>query len=241
MITLKILTPKNILILILGIVILYLITCNKPKPVPFPVVKTVTEQKEVVRVDSIASQHFKDSVNELIDGYKNEADKAVAESNQLAEVNLSLQKNMDALITSPIPDTCKPFRDAVARLNAKLTKIQQDEAQACKQALNSKDKIISQKDVLIANGKQDYSKLRANLDTCLKQQNTLTSALKQYKPKASIYIGASMIGNPQDYLKGYGLNLGLTSKRGTMYEVGALQMGSTINYTVSFKKILFRF
>ena len=240
MITLKLITPKNVLIVLLGIVILYLLTCNKPKPA-LPIVKTVTEQKEVVRVDSIASKHFVDSVNELVDGYKNDADKAVAESNQLASINLSLQKDMDALVSAPIPDTCKPFRDAVARLNAKLTKVQQDEANACKSALNSKDKIIGQKDVLIANGKQDYAKLRQSLDTCFKQQATLTNALKQYKPKASIYIGASMIGNPTDYLKGYGLNLGLTNKRGTMYEVGAIQMGSTINYTVSFKKILFRF
>ena len=62
--TIKLVTPKNILIAALVVVVLFLLfkTCNPPKPALVDKVPTVKEQKESVKVDSIASKKYNDSV-----------------------------------------------------------------------------------------------------------------------------------------------------------------------------------
>jgi hypothetical protein len=49
------------------------------------------------------------------------------------------------------------------------------------------------------------------------------------------------MGNEKKYLEGYGVNLGLRNKRGSQYEIFALQFNSGIHYGLSFKKKLFSF
>lgn len=233
----NIFTFKNIFIVALIIALLYLLTCNKKTEVA-PIVKPISEQREVVRIDSMASQKFRDSVQRIIFNWEHEAKKW--QSNWETEVNenADLYKKIDEIITEPVPDTCKPYQQKLLNEYNQLVRANQAKDNAASQTINSKNKIINEKDVLIAQSKKDYSKLRINLDTCFAQQKTLEAYAKKIKPRNQVYVGITAIGNTNKYYEGVGLNLGLKNKRGYMFEVGALQMGTVTQFTLGLKKVI---
>jgi len=236
----KYLTFKNISWAVMAIVIIFLLTCNR-KSAPQVLVKTITEQKEVVRHDSIISQHFKDSVQRIIDSRNKEINYWM-NSYSVADNELrALQNGISQNIGQQLPDTCRKYQVWIIGEYNKLMASAARKDSAHRKIMAGKDAVITQKDALIANGRDDYRKLRANLDTCFKQQETLEKAVKGLKPRREVYVGATVLGSPDKPVAGYGLNLGVRNRKGTMFEAGAIQIGPTINYTISVKKPIFKF
>ncbi len=150
-------------------------SCHKT---PLPATPTVTPAsviKERIVVDSVASKKFTDAVNKKVDSLEGEVKKWKYETENLQDVNLGLQQDMNEYITNTnIPDTCREFQRQIGLLNKKLSASTAAQSAACNKTVNAQRAVIKQKDILIAKGKEDYTKLRRNADTCLRNQTTLS-------------------------------------------------------------------
>ena len=62
----KIFTPKNILIALLVLVVIYLTMCNKPKPIDIPSTVPVKEQEKTVAKIDKAKENSDDSIKALL-------------------------------------------------------------------------------------------------------------------------------------------------------------------------------
>lgn len=151
-----------------------------------------------------------------------------------------MEQGFTDYIATALPDTCKKYQWVISEYN-KISEASKKKDAVNEKIIASKNVIINQKDLLIANGKKDYKNLRANTDTCLKNQTTLEKYVKALKPKRELYIGAIGMGNQSLKGFGFGVNLGLRDRKGNMYEIGVVQLGNTTQYTVGFKKRIFRF
>lgn len=230
----------SIFLLTFAIVVLYLLTCNPKKPPVPPVVKPVAEQRETVKQDSLLSQKYKDSVNEVIGQLEDAAAKWYARYQSAIKSTDLAVNTVNTILNETVPDTCKAIQ---ARLKAEFDKVVSNgkaKDNACNQTIVIKDGIIAAKNKLIANGKEDYRKLRANLDTAFAQQTKLEKYTKSIRPRSEIFIGASAIGNEIKPISGYGISLGLRNKKGTQFEIGALQFNNSIMYQIGIKKTLFK-
>lgn len=232
---------REIFLALVIIVLVCLLTCNKKKqPVTEPI-KTVAEQKAEIKVDSIASKHYNDSVAMKEKQASKEGEMWFNEWKASEQRYADLEKGISEFTQQPVPDTCKELQQQYTTQLLKLSKENKQKDIACEKTIASKNGVISQQAVLIKSKNSEVGKLRAFLDTAFAQQTKLSKSLKQLNPKNSIYIGATALGNENKFINGYGVNLGLRNKKGTMWEVGALQIGSTINYTIGVKKTLFNF
>jgi len=235
----KYISIKNIIILALAIVVLYLLTCNK-KPAPaLPIVKTVDEQKAVIKVDSVASKSFVDSVNAIINRLQSEAKVDDKNIQELMDANSDLQLNMDEYIVKQVPDSCLEYQAKVIALNKQISQVNAAAQKNCAATINARNAIINQKDVLLANAKKDFSKLKASLDTCYSQQTTLTKALKDFKPKRSVGVGImTEAGWINPYKFDAGAFIYYRGKNGTQFSVGAL---TSQRIQLTYSKSLFKF
>ena len=231
----KIVTLKNIIILGLIIFILYLAYCNRPvAPGEKPQVIPVTTQREVVRTDSIASQIFKDSVNKIIDKWKWEANHWENNWNREVEDNAALQKTVSDVLNESVPDTCESYKKKALAEFSKLSISSAKKDTACSKALSSLKNIIGQKDVLITQGKKDYSLLKKHFDTALIQQSILTKQL----PKREVVGGISMLTSYNIFKPQIGLVLGYRNKKGIELNIAVY---TNQQVTATLKKPLFRF
>ena len=236
----KYLTFKNLLMIGMVIVLLYLLTCKKPLPVPI-VVTSVDSIKERIIHDTIVSRQYQDSVIAIIESKDKEIASLYYTRNVLQHQVNSLEQGFTDYIATPLPDTCKKYQAWVISEYNKISEASKKKDAVNEKIIASKNVIINQKDLLIANGKKDYKNLRANTDTCLKNQTTLEKYVKALKPKREVYIGAIGMGNQSLSGFGFGINLGLRTRKGMMYEVGVVQIANTTQYTVGVKKSIFRF
>jgi hypothetical protein len=213
-------------ILLIAVVILAIFLfkeCHRPNPAIAPVVTPTSVLKEIVRVDSIASKKYSDSVDKVIAYYKNISNKSERESDSLAGIYQVLLNDMNDVLTLSLPDTCEPFRLAVADLNKKLSLSTAQQEAACKSALNAQKNIVTQKDKLIANSKKDYTNLKKVFDTCIANQTALEKYIKKIKPRREIGVGLigqstwitpyKFEGGPMIYYRG---------KNGTQISAGVL-------------------
>jgi hypothetical protein len=233
----KTLTIKNILIIALILVIIFLVTCHRKAPV-VPVITPVSVQKEVVRVDSIASRKYSDSVTTIIARLEEEAKIDDKNIQELMDANTDLQLNIDAYITQPLPDTCQQYQHGIIALNKKLNQSIADQQKAYSETLTNRSRQIAQRDILIQQGKKDFSKLKLSLDTCWQQQTTLTKALKQLSPKRSIGLGVT---SEAGWIKPIKFDMGAfiyyRGKNGNQFSVGAM---TSQRIQLSYSKTLFK-
>lgn len=234
-------TRKDVFYILAIIVVVCLFTCKRKKQVAADPVIPVAVQKEAVRVDSIASKKYNDSVLLKVKQSAKDAEMWYNEWRASETRYNDLEKGIAEFTQKPVPDSCKELQKEYSAQLLKMAKANSQKDISCENTIRLKSTTIEQQAVLIKSKNNEVGKLRAFLDTAFAQQTKLTRALKQLKPKNSIYIGATALGNENKWVNGYGVNLGLRNKKGTMWEVGALQIGSTINYTIGFKKTLFNF
>lgn len=224
----------SIALAIVAVFLLYK-TCNH-HPVPAtPSVIPVSVQKQTVKVDSVASQKYKDSVIKIVKEKEKAADEWYNEWKASEMRYNDLEKGVAAEIDKPVPDTCKEIKDYyVKQINA-LSIAAKKGAIACEGTIKAKDAVITQKDALLSNAKEDYRKLKINFDTCISQQQKLTSTIKKVKSKNELYAGIMAMGAQIKPFEGAGVSLGLRTKKGRQFEVFALQFNSNIHYGVSYK------
>lgn len=216
-------------------------TCNPPNTPALPAVIPIKEQQKTVKADSVASKSYTDSVTRII----KEKDKAIEvwyNEWKASEGRYNdLEKGFTDLANKEVPDTCKAMQQAyILQLN-KLISENRKKDYSCGNTIASLKAQSAQKDLLIKKGLEDWKKLKVNFDTALAQQAKLTKAVSSLKPKREVYAGIMAMGSEIKPFEGVGVNLGLRNKRGSQYEVFALQFNSGIHYGISFKKTLFRF
>lgn len=237
----SLLTLKNLLLFIMAVIILYLFTCKKKIDEKPPIVKPSTEiVQEKIDLDAI-TKHISDSFTNEIQQKDKVIQRYSSDYDDLMAEYLNYQNDISQTLTNtPIPDTC---REIVATLNRQFTTLKKSSTDKDNTARNlitslrqqnlTKDRFISAKDTAI----KKYISL---LDTCTKGYAVMENYIKKSKPKSEIYAGVSMLGNPNKILNGYGISLGLRNKKGTQFEISAININNTINYGLSIKKRLFK-
>lgn len=228
----------SIALVIVAIFLLYR-SCNQ-KPLPaLPVVIPVAEQKENVRVDSVASKKVYDSFMVAI----KEKDKAIEtwyNEWKASETRYNdLEKGFVDLTSKEVPDTCKEMKQAyILQLN-KLISESRKKDYSCGNTIASLKAQSAQKDLLIKKGQDDWKKLKVNFDTALAQQTKLTKAVSSLKPNREFYLG---ITGQSEYNNLNNASVGITAdyktKKGTMFGVAYF---NTQQVQLSYKKRLFKF
>lgn len=184
---------SKIIAIIFGVIILILWykTCHPPKPVISTLipVTSISDQKAIIKHDSIITQKQLDSLLVIQDKLQTDANSANFQLGNVQAQNLQLQKEMDEVITQPIPDTCRPYALQIQALNAKLKQSAIDSRNACTGAVNAQKGIIKNKDGIIAVNNTQINNLRASVQTALDQQKKLQDNIKKLKPRSSIGVG----------------------------------------------------
>lgn len=182
--------------------------------------ETIVPAKKVIekiRVDSIASKKFKDSVNNIIAYWEREASKWQRNWEQEAEESGELQQEYGELLNQIVPDTCKPYQEKLIALNSKLSAHVRNANISCGNTIKAKDNIITQKDKLIQQGKNDYDSLRNNTNILYNNQ----LALEKKLPKREITIGVRVISGYTAPIKPQaGIELGYRNKKGFEVNIG---------------------
>jgi uncharacterized protein HemX len=228
----------NIILVLMLAVVIYMLFLQRCSPSEFATVKTIKEQTEIVKHDSIISQHYKDSVQGVINNLEYNANRYYNNWKVAANEYSLLEQSIGNGIAQTLPDTCKKYQDWIISEYNKLIVASRKKDTATLKTIYAKDNIISQKNKLLANSKEDYKKLRNNLDTCFKQQKTLQDKVKELSPRREIYAGITSNVYPSF---GIGIALGLRNKKGTQFEASVIQFHGKANYSVSIKKTLFKF
>lgn len=228
-------TVKNVLILLLILVILYLAMCNKqdiPKP---PNIKTTKEQANTVRIDSIASAHYKDSVNKIISYWQREAGHWEGNWNREVKDNAALQDTLGSWLSSSVPDTCEAYKQRALLEYNKLVVSNKAKDTACSKTIGALKNVITQTDVIVSKQKEDYTKLKVNFDTALSQQTRLQDYADKLTPHNKIAIG--LVGNLYPVI-GYGIGADFIHKKGIVISLSAMTMNGQLYGQLGIKKVI---
>lgn len=229
----------SIALVVVAIILLYK-TCNPPHLPVLPAVVPVADQKEKVRVDSVASQKYKDSISEVIKGEAKKADAWYSEWKASEQRYNDLENGAIDLLDKPVPDTCNALKAQYLTQIKALSVAANKNKLACEGTIKAKDAVIAGKDGLLAKSKEDYTKLKLNFDTALIQQQKLTKAVHTLRSRSEIYAGIMAMGSEIKPFEGAGVSIGLRNKKGTQYEIFALQFNSGVHYGLSYKTRLFK-
>lgn len=209
-----------------------------PFPYDQPEVKTVKEQVEVLRIDSIASALFRDSVNKIVGYWKNNATHWEGNWNREVKENAELQNTVGEILNSSVPDTCESYKQkAIGEFNKLLLSSSKKDT-ACSKALTAYKNVITQKDALIKRGTEDFKKLRVNIDTCFAQQTKLEKYIKQIKPKHEIGLSVAALTDYTNIKIQLGAGLYYRTKKGMIIEANYYTNRAV---SISVKRPLFRF
>jgi len=214
------------------LVILYMGMCRS-KPVPEkPIVKPVTEQQAEVT-------HDEDSINAIIDTLvielQNKDDQLAQandeiysgnkRTNQLLSENAALRAKLTAgELTDNINDNADKLTAQIKKNDSLCNK----SISMLNQKVYTKDKIIYQKDNL-------YKKLKANFDTCLKNQSLLEKYAKEIKPTNKVALG--LVSN---IIPTFGIGIGadFIHKKGYVFSGSVMTMQKDYFVQVGFKKVI---
>lgn len=223
---------KTIIIALLVLVILYMGMCRS-KPVPEkPIVKPVTEQQAEVT-------HDEDSINAIIDTLvielQNKDDQLAQandeiysgnkRTNQLLSENAALRAKLTA---GELTDN---INDNADKLTAQIKK----NDSLCNSSISLLDKKITTKDKIIFQKDNLYKKLKANFDTCLKNQSLLEKYAKGIKPTNKVALGVVSNVYP---IFGVGVSASFITKKMFIYDFSVIQMNNKQFYQVGIKKVI---
>lgn len=216
----KVFNIRNVIIAGLILWVIYSQYCNAPVvPIEKPDVKSTKEQAEVVRIDSIASALFQDSVNKIVNHWKQQANHWESNWNREVLQNAELQNTVSDILNESVPDTCEQYKQkAIAEFN-KLVLSSKKKDTACSKTITSYKNIFTQKDVLIKKGKDDWRKLKVNFDTALAQQKKLEKYIDKIKPKREFIAGISANTNYNIFKPQIGLTVGYRNRKGIQLNV----------------------
>ena len=221
-------------IVIAILVILLLRACNKPQWQERPKVESVKSQK--AKVDTIVKEDTRktDSIAKELEHEKQNVE-------TLSVINQAIQSDYAKLQYKVQEQAKKDCPSLTPELNNLAAEKMKSDLQHSK-IVTSLNKQISLKGAQIAQKDGTIKKLLSKIDTCLLNQTTLQKSNNKLKPRNQFYVGAEAFGNPVKVLAGYGLNVGLRFKNGTMVQLKVLQVGNQTCYgaglsvPISFRK-----
>ena len=234
----KYITFKNLLIVGLIIVLIYLLTC-KHTNVDKPQVITGEQVHDTIRLIDADYKRINDSFAIVLNDYDRQVRQYKGNYDQLLADYLNLTNDIDNTIAHvPYPDTCKPIVD---RLNGQFNQLKSTSAAKDKAAANTINSLTAKSNTqtqLIAEKDKSYTKMKAIADTCAKSLTALESYTKKIKPKKEINIGAEINSSWLTLKPIYGVGIGYRDKKGNQLNAAVF---SNQTISVGIKKTLFKF
>ena len=229
---------KKIAIAVLAVVIIFLLTCNRSKPVP-PSVTTYHEVHDTIIAIDNQYKKIADSFKIVLQN------RYIIDDDNYKKYLFLLNKNSQLLndinyLKQPVPDTCKPLHDFWVKKWTALKVVSDAKDTACNTTITGMGKTISTQVSLIDNQKNFIDRYRAAADTCSKALKELEKYSKSLN-KRSIFVGINYYGNNIQPFTGIGASIGLRNKKGNQYEIGAATINNRLQIQLSFKKTLFKF
>ena len=229
---------KKIAIAVLAVVIIFLLTCNRSKPVP-PSVTTYHEVHDTILTIDKQYKKTSDSFKIVLQN------RYIIDDDNYKKYLFLLNENSQLLndinyLKQPVPDTCKPLQDFWVKKWTALKVVSDAKDTACNTTITGMGKTIKTQVSLIDNQKNFIDRYRAAADTCSKALKELEKYSNSLN-KRSIFVGVTYLGSQLQPYEGIGINLGLRNKRGNIYEIGAAQTNTGLQFSISYKKTLFKF
>lgn len=155
---------------------------------------------------------------------------------------LNEQNDFSKALSEKVPDTCQQYQ---ARLNKRYNDMLKKNAGKDKAAYSLissyESKIKTQADQKNQNDK-DYAELKAAWANCVSDLKKEQDYSKSVKPKRGIYLGVmGSTGLTGLSNIGAGISAAYQNRRGTMYEVGAMQQFGSIQIAVGIKTRIAKF
>lgn len=201
------------------VIVLSLLLFKQCTKVILPDVKTVKEQIKVVEKDISESRKLRDSFNVVLSKLEKIKSIAVNDLTDLKNKSNEIRKHIDTIYSEP-------------KVNEYIT-LSDLKDKKCDDIISNFEREVIEKNKLIDANELAYQKQLTNLRTAFEQQKKLQPLV--LKPKNKIYIGVSSNVYPAF---GYGVDLGLQNKKGTIFEIRVLQMQGKNYGQVSIKKTL---
>lgn len=233
-------TKTNVILVAVILILLWFSTWNpfQSNPIEQPV--SVEKVREVIVKDTLLAAKIRDSFT-LVLNKRYALDKVnIEKTDKLMAENVQLYNDNIRLQTPDFADTCKPVVDFLnKKYNDYAAQTQKTLSQTKKTISGLSNTVNTQKSAL-AKEKALYNILRKDADTCLKTAKDWQDYATKIEPHSFIYLGVEVLGNPNKLLNGYGIELGLTTKKEISVGIKATNINGTINYGLSVRKRLFK-
>ena len=229
---------KKISIAVLAIVIIFLITCNRSKPLPKPITTYHNIHDTIITIDK-QYKHLSDSFKTVLAKRYKSDDENYQKYLLLLNENSKLINDINYL-KQPIPDTCKPLQEFWIKKWIALKVVSDKKDTACNTTITGMAKTIIAQKQYVADQENYIKRYRAAADTCSQALKVLEKNNRSLN-KSSIFVGVTYFGSKLQPYTGVGINLGLRNKRGNIYEIGAAQTNTGLQFSLSYKKTLFKF
>jgi uncharacterized protein (DUF3084 family) len=195
-----------------------------PKEQIKDVIKDETETK--VNVDSLQAIQGKliNQNNRIATNLMNEQDKA-----------LLLQQENDVLRAKL---AAGELTDNINENAEKMKANSKQKDSLCSISIGNLNRQITLKSQVIKEKDNLYQKTRLNFDTAMVSISTLQKHIQATKPRNQLYAGVMFTGNNAELVSGFGVQVGIKFKNGTIISGMALQMGAITQYGLGISKII---
>lgn len=200
----------------------------------------VDKVREVIVKDTLLAKKIRDSFTLVFNKRDIEDNKNRATMDRLVAENIQLYNDQAKYIVPEYADTCK---EVVNFLNKKYNDYStqtQNTLTASRNTVNGLNNTIATQKSALSKKDQLYNQLRKDVDTCLKTAKDWHTYANKLKSRSFIYAGVSILGEPNRILNGYGVELGLTNKRGTSFGASVININNTLNYGIVIRKRIFK-
>lgn len=223
----------NLFLIAVVIVLAFLLfrECRKP-----PVQPKVISNTEIVKmVDSTETKRVTDSI--IRENTDRHAEVVVLYDRieQLTNKSKALKYERDEAISALENEQ---QRNDLTRIATQTDRNDKDKDSAYDQTVSRLKSIISGKEKIIQEQTKYRSKVLKALDSCMKAKGQVEDYAGKVKPTNQVYAGVHAMGNTQSFITGFGVQAGMIFKSGTILQIQATQIGSTINYGLGLSKVI---
>jgi len=199
------------------------------------------EQEREQAKDEVVNKVNNDSFINVIKLQEKNTSKLLDRYDNLMQAYLTQVELSKEGINEVVPDTCLQYQKKVKGEFDKIISSNAAKDSTAKKTISSLQLTNKSKDNFLIEKDRQYRQLKTRWDTCISNTKKLEQIVKDNKPKREVFIGAELVGNPNNYFYGYGVNLSYKTKKGVIIELGAMQLRTTTNYSIGLKTRLFKF
>lgn len=231
----KYINIRNIIILGLVIVILYMIMCRGTVVHEQPKIESPKEQIKDVVKDEITTKVNVDSLQAIQGKLINQNNKIAVNLMNEQDKALLLQQENDALRAKlAAGELTDNINDNAEKMKANSRK----KDSLCSLSIGNLNRQITLKSQVINEKDKLYQKTRLNFDTAIVNIATLQKHIQATKPRNQLYAGVMFTGNDAELVSGFGVQVGIKFKNGTIISGMALQMGAVTQYGIGISKVI---